>query len=80
MCFYLGHEVLDHLLRTLVAGVADGAQQSVVAKLFVLGVLGFVEAVGIDEEGSLPDAVDTLADELESRPQAYGGIGLHMEE
>ena len=76
----LGGEGLDDLMGGVETGVAEDAEQAVVAKLLLLAVLGLVQAVGIDEEGMVLDVLDLLADILQIGPQADGGIGLHLEE
>ena len=50
MGFHLGLEGVDDLLGRIEMGMAQNLYQAVVAKLFLLRILGFVESVGIDEQ------------------------------
>ena len=45
--------------------VAQDAEQAVIAKLLLLLVLGFVEAIGINKERPLLDSIYLFANELE---------------
>ena len=77
---HFGGEGVDDLAGAFEVGVAQDAEQAVVAKLLLLRVLGFVEAVGIDEKGTALDGGYLLAFVFQTGPQADGGIGLHLKE
>ena len=72
-CFY-------HLLGGVEVGMPEDIQQPVIAKLVLLRIFGFVKSVGIDEEGTLPDALKFFTLIFESGPEADGGIGQYFEE
>ena len=46
---YVGRQGFDYLLGCVEVGVAQNAEQALVAKLTQFGVLSLVESVGIDK-------------------------------
>ena len=72
---------VDHLARGEVLHVGHQLQQSVVAKLFLLSVLGLVQTVSIDEQLSSPDIVDGLPIEGVILPKTERMVFvLHLQE
>ena len=71
---------INELTGTGEGGVGEYAEHTVVAKLFLLKVLGLVETVGIDEDGLALDVVVLLTDIFQIVPQADGGVRLYLHE
>ncbi len=80
MGFDFGLEGVDDLAGGVKAGGAEDVEQALVTELLLLWVLGLVQTIGVDEEGTALDGVDALALVFESGPQANGGTGNHLQE
>ena len=78
--FHLGLERFDDLTGGIEMRIAQELQQAVVAELFLLRVLGFVESVGIDKQRTALDGVNLLTFVFQSGPQTDGRVGNHIEE
>ena len=80
VAYEFGYGLVDGLGG--LAGVAEilfqEGLQAFVAELFLLAVLGLVDAVGIDEEGAAVHVADFLAGKVEFGPQSDGRVGLHL--
>lgn len=69
-----------HILCTHIAGMLNNIKQSLFTKLNLLGVLGFVQSIGVDKQQSATDVVDNLASVCQPFPKSDGSIGLHWYE
>ena len=76
---FLRH-TLNNLTGVLEGGGAQYIQQPLIAKLLLLRVLGFVQAIGVDKERTPADGIDFLARVLYPREEADGRIGLYFKE
>ena len=80
MLLDFGGHIADDVVGGVELHTADDIHEAVVAKLLLLGVLGLVQSVAVDKEGAVLDILHGLADKLQARPEADGGVGLHLHE
>ena len=76
---YFRGEGLDDLLGGVEVGVAQDVENSLVAKLLLMRVLGFVQSVGVDEQCPALDGVDFFTLVFQVGTDADGHVGYHLQ-
>jgi hypothetical protein len=64
MMLHFGHQFVDYLLRILESSMTQDFNQTIIAKLNLITVLGFIQSIGIYQQRHILDGVDVLLLEL----------------
>ena len=73
-------EVFDDVLGGVELGMAEDIEQTIIAKLVLFAVFGFVESIAVEEERTTFDGFELLTFVFEARPKSDGSIGKNFEE